>query len=287
MARYDVADQNITMPSIDVEVSGGKDAAGNTQTSSTLTDKFGVNTLNPALVSLTPSATTITDANVGSQKFTLTAVYSEAMSTSVNPTVGFPTSCKDPTASPATLTFDSGSWTNSTTYVATYDVANQNVTMASIDVQVSGAADAAGNVQTSGLESGNFGVNTVNPVVASVTPNLTSIADANVGSQTFTLAVTYAEAMDESVSPTISFPTSGRTHGGAGHADALLERLGQQHELRGHLRRGQPKRGDAEHRRGSVGRPGHQRARADCLHGGRQFRHRHAESTAQASAQRQ
>ena len=39
-----------------------------------------------------------------------------------------------------------------------------------------------------------------------VTPSLTTIADSNVGTATFTLTVTYGEAMNTSISPTITFP---------------------------------------------------------------------------------
>ena len=65
------------------------------------------------------------------------------MNTSQNPTIAFPTAGEDPTASPASLTFNSGTWTNATTYVAKYDVADQNVLMSQIDVRVSGGQDAA------------------------------------------------------------------------------------------------------------------------------------------------
>jgi hypothetical protein len=143
-----------------VQVSGGQDAAGNAQVSSTETGKFSIDTQNPTVTSVTPNLTTVTAANVGSQAFTLTVVYSEAMNTAPNPTISFPTSGKDPTASPATLTFNSGSWTNSTTYVATYDVANQNVTMSGVDVQVSGGQDAVGNAQVSSTAAGNFSIDT-------------------------------------------------------------------------------------------------------------------------------
>ena len=95
----------------------------------------------PTVTSVTPNLTVLGGANVGSQAFTLTVVYDEAMNTSINPTISFPTSGEDPTALPATLTFDSGSWTSDTTYVATYDVANQNVAMPAVDVQVSGGQD--------------------------------------------------------------------------------------------------------------------------------------------------
>jgi large repetitive protein len=110
------------------------------------------------VASVTPNLTTIVDANVGSQTFTLTVVYSEAMNTSVNPTLVFPTASEDPTASPATLTLNSGSWTNATTFVATYNVTDQDATMPDVDVQVSGAKDAAGNTQVGSTLADKFSI---------------------------------------------------------------------------------------------------------------------------------
>ena len=209
VATYDVADANLAMPAIDVQVSGGKDAAGNAQVSDTAADNFSVDTQNPTVTSLTPNLTTIVDANVGSLKFTLTVVYSQAMKVAQTPTISFPTAGEDPTASPATLTLVSQDWTNDTTFVATYNVADQNLSMPSIDVQVSGGQDAAGNAQATFTPADVFSINTVNPTVASVTPSVTTIGDANVGNQPFTLTVVYSQAMDTSQNPTIAFPTSG------------------------------------------------------------------------------
>ena len=106
---------------------------------------FSVQTQAATVASVTPNHATINDANVGSQTFTLTVAYSQAMDTSQNPTISFPTAGEDPTASPAAISFHSGGWTNSTTYVATYDVTNASVTIPAIDVQVSGGQAAGGN----------------------------------------------------------------------------------------------------------------------------------------------
>ena len=158
VATYDVADVNVAMPSIDVQASGGQDAAGNALTASTSADVFSVQTETPTVASVTPSAQTITDADVGGQKFTLTVVYAQAMDTSQNPTIAFPTAGEDPTVSPATLAFNSGSWTSGTTYVATYDVADVNVTMPSIDVQVFGGRVLGGNPQATFTSTDAFSV---------------------------------------------------------------------------------------------------------------------------------
>lgn len=50
----------------------------------------------------------------------------------------------------ATLTLASGSWSpDGTTYTATYDVAGKRALAIGVDILVSGAADVAGNAQSS------------------------------------------------------------------------------------------------------------------------------------------
>ena len=161
------------------------------------------------MLSVTPNVTRLVDANVGSETFSLTVVFNKSMDTSTDPTISFPTSGEDPTASPVTLTLDSGTWTNDTTFVATYDVADQNVSLPAVDVQVSDATDYSGNTQIASTLTDKFGIDTQDPNVASVTPSLTTIAEANVGSQAFTITVVFDSTMDTTVNPTISFPTSG------------------------------------------------------------------------------
>jgi cyclophilin family peptidyl-prolyl cis-trans isomerase len=157
-AEYSVANAAVSSESVGIGVTGAQDPAGNTQTAYTGSSNFTVDTLDPAVVSVTPSATTLAAANAGSP-FTLTVVYSEAMDTSLNPTILFPTSGKDPTAG-GTLAFSSGSWTNSTTYVASYTVANQGLVMSNIDVEVENAKDSsASHTQVSSTQSALFSIN--------------------------------------------------------------------------------------------------------------------------------
>ena len=212
VATYDVANQNVTMPAVDVQVSGAKDGAENTLQSATVPDVFGIDTHNPGAHVLA-SPTQITDATLGSEALTITLYYDEPMDTSVAPTIALSTPGGDPTASPATLTFHSGTWTNDTTYAATYDVADQNVAAADVTVHASGAQDVAGNLQAVVQEVPENGLNidTLDPAVLSVTPNLTTISDANVGSQTFTLTVAYSTPMDTTVNPAIAIATAFNT----------------------------------------------------------------------------
>ena len=124
--------------------------------------------LSATLLSVTPNLLSITDANVGSQTFTLTESFSEAMNTAVNPAIGFPTAGEDPTILPATLAFHSGNWISNTLYVASYDVADHDVRIPNIDVSVDDAQDSGGATVADTTVADVFGVDTLEPKVVSL-----------------------------------------------------------------------------------------------------------------------
>jgi Ca2+-binding RTX toxin-like protein len=141
------------------------DAAGNVSPISAGFD-FTIDTTAPTVTDLVPSVATIQDANVGSDRFALIASFSEAMDTSVEPTLTFPTHGEDPIA---ILTFNSGTWTDATTYVASYDVTDVNENIPNIDVQVAGAQDMAGNVISGSVQADRFSIGLVTRVEFSAT----------------------------------------------------------------------------------------------------------------------
>ncbi len=210
IAKYDVVDTNLALSSIDVRTTGARDARdwywdtiGNLQVPNTAADKFSIDTRNPTVVSVTPSVTWITDSTAGTVTFSLTVVYSEAMSTSVAPTVTFPT--ENPSGTIAFNAASSG-WTGTATYVAKYDVIDTGTTLASIDVRVTGAKDAVGNAQAQYNGADKFGIDTQNPTATTAVPNLTLIEYTDVGAATFWVTVGYSELMDAGVFPVITFP---------------------------------------------------------------------------------
>jgi autotransporter-associated beta strand protein len=116
-----------------------------------------IDSTSPTVAGLSVNDTMLADADVGSGRFTITVTYNEAMKTLLAPTIAF-TQTLD-----ATLTFAGGTWTNSTHYMATYDVADANLEIADVGIIVSGAQDTAGNTQTSYTGSDNFGIDTLAP----------------------------------------------------------------------------------------------------------------------------
>ncbi|MCK4654264.1 MAG: hypothetical protein KAU01_07455, partial [Candidatus Cloacimonetes bacterium] len=206
IAYYNVVDVDETVYDIDVHIEGTKDdPAGNTQVIYDETDVFDINTENPEVVLVTPNPALITDSDVGTNTFTLTVDYSEDMLTdgTADPVITFP--IEDPTT---TITFNYGIWSDANTYVTYYDVADANETITGIDVHIGGATDPEGNPQVPKDEVDVFDIDTENPEVVSVTPNLDLISDSDAGMGTFTLTVVYDEDMltDGTADPVITFP---------------------------------------------------------------------------------
>ena len=207
-ATYTRADGNVRVDDVDVQVAAAQDAAGNVQAAFTEADAFDVDTQNPTVSSVAVNDTLHTDADVANP-FTVTVTYAEAMNPAVNPTITF-----DPTVGGA-LVFSSGAWSaGNTVYTATYTRADTNARVDDVDVVVTGGQDANGNAQTAGFTQADaFDVDTQNPTPGAVTPNFTIVSDAQVGTGTFKLTVTFAEDMNTAVNPTLTFPTTGENPG--------------------------------------------------------------------------
>ncbi|HOK14071.1 MAG TPA: Ig-like domain-containing protein, partial [Candidatus Kapabacteria bacterium] len=140
---------------------------------------FTIDNSLPSVTSITASPTMINGSNVGNGTFTITVVFNEDMDSTESPTITFPVE------NPTSLSYASGTWSNATTYVATYNVANNGLILSNIDIRVAGAKDIAGNVmaQTDAVDKFSINLNT---------PTLTSVAISSNNANT-----TYAKVGDE------------------------------------------------------------------------------------------
>ncbi|SDE74507.1 DUF4347 domain-containing protein [Rhodospira trueperi] len=178
-----------------------RDSAGNDATL-TLASPGAVGSLgaNAALVvdgvapvlsgTITPSVGTITDSQAGTDTFTLTIDFGEAMNTGVAPTITFPT--ENPLN---TLSSPGGAWTDGDTYVVTYDVSDVNEVVSNIDVRVADAQDAAGNTMAAATQVDIFSIITAPaPTISSVT---SSSGDGTYGvGDAVNVTVTFDEGVD-------------------------------------------------------------------------------------------
>jgi large repetitive protein len=198
-ALYNVANAGVNVSGVNIAISGAKDANGNTQTQYTSSNQFAINSVNPTVVGITPSATTLSSADAINWGFSLTAQYTTAMDMASTPQFSFTPDLSD------TLAFSYGHWIDGTDYEATFNVTDSGAAVTGVAVKVTGGQDHAGNTATDFTAPNNFNIDMVHSAVASVTPSTTSVTTAEVGSGTFNVIVEYSKAMDQTSLPTISF----------------------------------------------------------------------------------
>ncbi len=179
---------------------------------------IGAVELQPEVLSLVTNIVTVSDANVGPDGFIVTATYNIPMNTTVLPTVAFPVEMPG-----GSLTFTSGSWTNSTTFVAKFQVADLGVTLSNIDLQISGGKEPATNIAPVPFTVVDaFHLDTQNPLITSITsttPNGTYSAGQSVNvtlnfSEAVTLNGTLFVVLDTAAVVSIAGPVTGATLSG-------------------------------------------------------------------------
>jgi hypothetical protein len=140
-ARFDLADENIELEDIDLSFGSVTDEAGNTFIAFTAHDLFSIDTRNPELIIFSANTYDITNENIGEDGFNLLAILDEDLNTDITPNFDFPVEM--PVG--LSLNADNSYWINNTTYLASYDVANEIELLADIDVEISNLEDLAGN----------------------------------------------------------------------------------------------------------------------------------------------
>ncbi|MEZ4723091.1 MAG: hypothetical protein R2863_00360 [Candidatus Kapaibacterium sp.] len=170
------------------------DVAGNVGTSSIALVKDAAA---PSVSSVTVSHPIINIADDG-EEFTVTIVYNEGMDTSIDPSVNISVI----NALPASAT--SGSWTNSTTFVASFgniDVSTPE-TVSDLDISILNSYDDTeddGNVLALEVEADAFDIDTEAPTCAGMTNNNADIYENDLS---VTVSVQFTENMSTSVNPT-------------------------------------------------------------------------------------
>ncbi len=181
-----------------ISVTGGVDLVGNVMDDNLAAGTFVVDTIDPTVSLISQSTALITDTT---NSFMVTVDYSEAMDQSLAPTVSFSLDVS------STLTLASGSWSDSDTYIATYDVVDADVEMDDVDIFVMGATDPAGNEQEAGSLIDAFDIDTKNPTVEltddQIEDNIVRDADTVV----ITAVFIEANEINETVAPKITIGT--------------------------------------------------------------------------------
>jgi len=190
-ATYSIADVDEEEFDVGVDISGGKDINGNLDDVE-MPQVFDVDTVKPTVF----SATAVPDpVGGGTGPVTVTVEFSEAMDTTVSPTV----EVTGLASSPYTV---SGSFSDSDTWIGTFTLIDDEEETATISVE--DGEDARGNVMIADPTAGSFEVDTKDPTVTDLAVSDVLINEADAGGN-FYVYVTFSETMDTAVAPDIDF----------------------------------------------------------------------------------
>lgn len=169
------------MTDIDVMIDGTVDMLGNIQVPYTSADLFSIDMLNPSVVTVTVSDPIVNDAVAAVGTFGITVVFDRAMNTGVEPAIDFPSD--DPLLTG--MTYVLGAWLDAFTYQADYSLTDADEELSNIAIRVDGGESENSNAQVAGLVAQVFVIDTKNPTVTSLTPAVTTVGVAQVGSPGF------------------------------------------------------------------------------------------------------
>ncbi len=176
---YTIADGDEQYDSVNAIIAGGvgrRDDDTNKNTDFQLNGVFSIDTSHPTVSSVASSSPSITGSTPASGLVTLTATYSKAMDTTSTPTFSFPNQ-----NIAGSLTATTGTWTDTTHYAQTFKVSSSGNSAASVDVKVSGALNAHGNLQRASTLASIFSISLPAPptttptTLASLTPLILNI----------------------------------------------------------------------------------------------------------------
>ncbi len=198
-ANFNIVDNNDEFDAVGITITAATDAAGNVQVLSENTEVFSIDTKEPAATA-TADDNALNQADATANALSLTFTFDEMMDNASTPIITFPG--EDPTTGGLAMT--SGTWNaEATQYTATFDLADMDAEMFDIEVASASAMDAAGNTQIMAASEDVFSIDTKQPMVTSTAVSESMIYD---GISTFTIALTFDEAMNESSIPTLTFP---------------------------------------------------------------------------------
>ncbi len=202
LATFDIIDFDETVDLITMSVLTGTDAQGNLMDSVGLAATFEIDTENPTIISAISTEAMISQADLASPQFNVDVTFSEAMDTTVLPTLTF----MDQGTPYTTLTQNMSQtvWLDEFTVQSEFFVFTNTNDLIPLDLEVANLTDEKGNIMADSLATQVLWSDMKSPEVISRVANKPIISDSVVGSTEYYVDITFSEAMDTTIVPFVS-----------------------------------------------------------------------------------
>lgn len=205
IARYAVADNENEITNIGLQVEGVKDIAGNIQSTFLQNNAFSIDTRNPLLTDFSINKNLLNISDIGNQSLVIELQFDKIMQSSSIPALVF----QGLTSPVLTLNTAQSSWLTPNRLRLVYNLQNQPVEDFDIDISLQNLRDLSGNRPTDFVIADVLSIDTKRPVVASVSPTVSTVSDLNVGTANFKVLIYFDEVMNQTQKPVAEFFQNG------------------------------------------------------------------------------
>lgn len=198
-----IADANEELHDIFIQISDARDTDEVVQTPFVAPHAFHIDTRNPNVALASPDVNLINDQATANGAWLVSIQFDEAMDTNSEPVITF--TGDDPSNTLAYEAAQSG-WSNDNLFVAAFSLTDADEEIASVNLEITQARDAAGNLLVDYVLTNAASIDTRNPIPAEINFTADLLTDANVGQGDFNIEVVFDEDMNPDVLPMINFP---------------------------------------------------------------------------------
>lgn len=202
-ATYNQTTAEVEVFDVTAELISFQDLSGNPPSQVIFSDMFSIDTRRPQVMNVFPGGAMISDneANAGTWEVELT--FDEPM----DPDQMLLVQLQGPDGIIPSLTYNpfQSDWLNEDTYIAVFNVTDQNIELDGISMAVSFGKDQAGNDQTPLNEPDYLSIDTKNPEISTLLANVYTVSDAQIGVGGFSVLALFNEQMNTSAAPTLVF----------------------------------------------------------------------------------
>lgn len=194
-AVFAVTDTDVEIESVGFSISAVTDVNGNELIETEELDVIAIDTRNPIIELAEANNALLNTSSVGSNAITLTFEFDEPMITTNPVTISFPN--ENPLGSVLTFNMFTSGWNNPQSYTASYNQQTSAVELNSINTQLAGVTDLAGNAPIVASFPDLFSIDTKRPQVTEVSPSNPVVADADVNDGSFSVDIAFDEPMSQ------------------------------------------------------------------------------------------
>jgi hypothetical protein len=200
---FQLEDVVIEAISTSFSIKGAKDLNGVEQNPFFTVTPFLLDTKKPELLNVELTDLIVNDQTIEDADFSITLTFSEPCSENEN--INIEIESISDIGNSFNLNLGNSGWVDSQTYVAAYDLSDENTTAQDVGISVSLSEDLLGNVMDVAVQENTVVLDTKNPIVVDILVNDDLLTIQDYGNTNLAVTIEFDEPMNDEVIPELLF----------------------------------------------------------------------------------